>query len=55
MKQTKNTSRKNNMLLFILVSICAIIFIVIRTIADDNLNKGDGVDYCNKRDSVKWC
>ena len=38
MKQTKNVSRKINMLLFILVSICAIIFIMIRTIADDNLN-----------------
>lgn len=38
MKQTKNNIRKMNILFFLLVSLCAIIFIMIKTIADDNLN-----------------
>ena len=38
MKQNKDILRKNNLLLFILVSFCAIILFMVKTIADDNLN-----------------
>jgi len=38
MKQTRGNTRKMNKLFFLLVSLCTIIFIIIKTIADDNLN-----------------
>ena len=38
MKQTKNNIRKMNILFFLLVSLCAIILFMVKTIADDNLN-----------------